>query len=410
MAVDAPLFLALDAGAGKMYWSTYEEGGLGGSDGSSIYRANLDGSGVERVVKAKAGSAEFVLHPEGGKIYWEDMPVPPTWDPETESYIRRANLDGSNVEDLVTIQAGSGVPQLLDVSGREMYWSKVRRSTSETNIYRTGLDGSDTEALLEGVGPLWNFALDPVRGEMYWMEDHSLGRQSDRTRAMIRRADLDGSNVQDLLGGIHVSWPVGFALNGVGGMMYWTHPQEGIFQAELNGSSVDLLVAGVSPLDFVLDPAGGKMYWTDDGTGGWWDPDDSIRRANLDGSDVEVLLTGLLKPSIALHTPQVRTTISISQETPRPFVSGLESNAPNPFNSTTEIPYRLSDPGPVRLEVCNVLGQPVRILVDEFQTPGSYRVSWDARDQRGAVVATGVYISRLLYPGGVQTRRLLYLE
>ena len=89
---------------------------------------------------------------------------------------------------------------------------------------------------------------------------------------------------------------------------------------------------------------------------------------------------------------------------------GLGSNAPNPFNSSTQIAYRLSSPGPVQLVVYNVLGQPVRTLVDESRAAGSYRVEWDARDQRGVLLSSGIYIARLSYPGGVQSRRLLYLK
>ena len=64
----------------------------------------------------------------------------------------------------------------------------------------------------------------------------------------------------------------------------------------------------------------------------------------------------------------------------------------------------------MRLEIFNTLGQRVRTLVDEVQAPGRYQVSWDARGQGGAPVAAGVYLSRLQYPGGVQTQRLLYLK
>ena len=90
--------------------------------------------------------------------------------------------------------------------------------------------------------------------------------------------------------------------------------------------------------------------------------------------------------------------------------SGLAPNVPNPFNSATQIAYHLSSPGPVQLVIYNVLGQPVRTLVDQFQTAGSYQVQWDARDQQGVSLSSGVYITRLSYPGGVQTRRLLYLK
>ncbi len=88
----------------------------------------------------------------------------------------------------------------------------------------------------------------------------------------------------------------------------------------------------------------------------------------------------------------------------------LQQNAPNPFNSRTVISYFLLTPGPVRLEIYNALGQPVRMLVDEFQNAGSHQAYWDARDERGATVAAGVYLSRLQHPDGAQTRRLLFVK
>ena len=93
-----------------------------------------------------------------------------------------------------------------------------------------------------------------------------------------------------------------------------------------------------------------------------------------------------------------------------PEASGLSPNSPNPFNSATVITYHLSSAGPVQLVIYNVLGQPVRTLVDETRGAGRYQVKWDARDDGGALLSTGVYIARLSYPGGVQTQRLLYLK
>ena len=63
-----------------------------------------------------------------------------------------------------------------------------------------------------------------------------------------------------------------------------------------------------------------------------------------------------------------------------------------------------------RLKIYNTLGQPVRTLVDQYQSAGSYQVAWDGRDQRGAAVAAGVYLIQLFYPGGEQTRRMLLLK
>ena len=93
-----------------------------------------------------------------------------------------------------------------------------------------------------------------------------------------------------------------------------------------------------------------------------------------------------------------------------PVASGLEPNYPNPFNSSTQIPYRISAPGPVRLVIYNVLGQPVRTLVDEIQAAGAYQISWDGRDHSGARVANGVYLYRLQAGEIARVRKMLVLE
>ena len=93
-----------------------------------------------------------------------------------------------------------------------------------------------------------------------------------------------------------------------------------------------------------------------------------------------------------------------------PITSGLQPNYPNPFNSSTQISYSLSTSGPVRLEIYNALGQPVRTLVDAIQTAGAYQVPWDGRDHRGARVANGVYLYRLQAGEIARVRKMLVLE
>ncbi|MDE2723188.1 MAG: T9SS type A sorting domain-containing protein [Gemmatimonadota bacterium] len=115
-----------------------------------------------------------------------------------------------------------------------------------------------------------------------------------------------------------------------------------------------------------------------------------------------------VEPLTASKPVVVSEPLAVSETVPE--VSGLAPNFPNPFNSATLITYHLSSPGPVQLVIYNVLGQPVRTLVDQSQAAGSYQIRWDVLDQRGVSLSTGIYIARLSYPGGVQTQRLLYLK
>ena len=68
---------------------------------------------------------------------------------------------------------------------------------------------------------------------------------------------------------------------------------------------------------------------------------------------------------------------------------------PNPANPTTTLAYLLAEESAVRLVICNMLGQQLRLLVDGRQPAGAYRVEWDGRDDQGRGVGTGIYFYRL---------------
>lgn len=73
-----------------------------------------------------------------------------------------------------------------------------------------------------------------------------------------------------------------------------------------------------------------------------------------------------------------------------PVSYALEQNYPNPFNPSTLIRYDLPQAGHVRLEVYDVLGRRVDVLVDEIKSAGHHSITWDASYQ-----ASGLYIYRL---------------
>jgi hypothetical protein len=69
--------------------------------------------------------------------------------------------------------------------------------------------------------------------------------------------------------------------------------------------------------------------------------------------------------------------------------------APNPFRSYGTIHFGISRPTDVSLAVYDVRGRLVRVLLDERVLPaGEHRVNWDARDDGGHDVSSGVYFYR----------------
>ena len=89
------------------------------------------------------------------------------------------------------------------------------------------------------------------------------------------------------------------------------------------------------------------------------------------------------------------------------------SNYPNPFNPRTHISYTVPAAAaqePVRLDVYDVAGHLVRVLVEGIQEPGVHQVEWDGTDASGVPVASGVYLYRLQTAGQVQVQRMLLMK
>ena len=249
-------FCAPTVRAQKIYWT--DQGT------AKIQRADLDGSNVEDLVTTGlVMPSGIALDLGAGKMYWKD---------EGADKIQRADLDGSNVEDVVAtfLQYESGIA--LDLNAGKIYW------TSFATIQRANLDGTEVEELFNGwsFGSFWRLpalALDLDAGKMYWSFGVFEG-------GGIQRANLDGSNVEDLLSTAPGPPPEGIALDLVLGKMYWTDGN--IARANLDGSNVEYLKVrgGI----FALDLDAGKIYETFGA---------KIRRVNLDGTDVEDVVTGL---------------------------------------------------------------------------------------------------------------------
>ena len=88
----------------------------------------------------------------------------------------------------------------------------------------------------------------------------------------------------------------------------------------------------------------------------------------------------------------------------------LQQNAPNPFNSGTVIAWFQLQPSPARLEVYAQTGQRVAVLHEGPKKAGIHRLRWDARDDQGRPLASGVYVYRLVTAEGAQTRKLTLLR
>ncbi len=89
----------------------------------------------------------------------------------------------------------------------------------------------------------------------------------------------------------------------------------------------------------------------------------------------------------------------------------LLQNYPNPFNPETIISYQLAENCKVSLNVYDILGNEVAILVNEEKPAGKYQVNFNARPTtNNKQLSSGVYFYRLQAGNFVQTRKLILLK
>ncbi|MBC8323444.1 MAG: choice-of-anchor B family protein [Candidatus Marinimicrobia bacterium] len=83
---------------------------------------------------------------------------------------------------------------------------------------------------------------------------------------------------------------------------------------------------------------------------------------------------------------------------------------PNPFNPITSIRYNLPQAGLVNLKIYDLMGREIRTLTAGFENAGEKSAIWNARDNQGNLVSSGVYIYRLETAGQVQSNKLILLK
>ena len=135
--------IEVDIESGKMYWVDVNRG---------IHHANLDGTVVEVLIGNLDGIYGVGIDQIGEKIYWTD----------SERFldtIQMANLNGMNQETLVTVDRSGWWHDIdLDNTNQKMYW--VNRDKGL--IQRANLDGSDVETVVSDLAKPKYIALDLV--------------------------------------------------------------------------------------------------------------------------------------------------------------------------------------------------------------------------------------------------------
>jgi photosystem II stability/assembly factor-like uncharacterized protein len=107
------------------------------------------------------------------------------------------------------------------------------------------------------------------------------------------------------------------------------------------------------------------------------DVDNRLHEYKISGKGTSIIdLSNISRISLSAHETN-------DVQIPDKFI--LEQNYPNPFNPTTTIGYSIPRTARVQLNIINVAGQVVSILVDGIQDQGYRTVQWDGQNQPSGV-------------------------
>ena len=93
-----------------------------------------------------------------------------------------------------------------------------------------------------------------------------------------------------------------------------------------------------------------------------------------------------------------------------PMTNKLYANFPNPFNPETTIAFSLKNAGEVKLEIFNIKGQKVKILIDNELSADNHQVVWDGKDDGNKSVSSGIYFYRLESGNYSSTRKMILMK
>ncbi len=83
---------------------------------------------------------------------------------------------------------------------------------------------------------------------------------------------------------------------------------------------------------------------------------------------------------------------------------------PNPFNPETTIRYHLTDAGWTQINIFDLLGRPVRSLVNQHLPAGKYHIKWDGKNDALMPMSAGLYFFQLQSRSVIETQKIILLK
>ncbi len=126
----------------------------------------------------------------------------------------------------------------------------------------------------------------------------------------------------------------------------------------------------------------------------------------IDNADTTTKFSALTDASGNYQINLIVTSVEPGDNLPTKFK--LEQNYPNPFSSSTDIPYQIKEESDVKVTIYDILGRVVKKFNVGQQFVGLHSVLWDGRNDFGQKVASGVYFYKLSSENESQVKKLIF--
>ncbi|MEO0127525.1 MAG: T9SS type A sorting domain-containing protein [candidate division WOR-3 bacterium] len=93
-----------------------------------------------------------------------------------------------------------------------------------------------------------------------------------------------------------------------------------------------------------------------------------------------------------------------------PSLSDILKVFPNPTSNGLSIKYTLNDETLSEIAIYDITGKKIKLLFKEKQSPGSYEVFWDGRDDSGKIVPNGIYILHCSIDKNFSTKKFVFVK
>ena len=114
------------------------------------------------------------------------------------------------------------------------------------------------------------------------------------------------------------------------------------------------------------------------------------------------------EPIESASSMTINSALIIDQQLPT--IYALYQNYPNPFNPSTEIRYILNKEELTTIVIYDVIGNKIKLLVNERKSIGHHAVEWDATNTAGEAVSGGMYFYTIESGSFKQTKKMIHLK